>query len=369
MNCILLSFALSLSLASATLQRWVDSEYIVVTDGPVATTYETSKTWNNIPNFNAFMSRFTPEQYSEVVKDPNVKYIEVNQPVYAYGNCPDIQTGDQSWGQSRTTSLNGTGDYKHNKNWGEGVDLYIIDTGVNCAHEEFSDSECTCGPTFAGGEDGCTDGNSHGTFCASIAAGKVYGVSKGANLIGVKVLSDSGMGSTAGVISGMNYVAGMEGNRVASMSLGGPFSQASNDAANALVKSGVALAVAAGNENSDTCGKSPASSGLALTVGSTTIDDKRSFFSNYGPCLDIYAPGSDITGASNKPGTYVTASGTSMATPHVAAVMAKIRGEDPSLSPANVKQQVLSTGLVNFVEDAKEGSPNTLLHVECGCAC
>jgi len=355
------------TLSDAMLNTWVEGNYIIVTKEPIMNAnYNAMESWNNIPNFNGFLSKLTRDQFNEAQNDPLIKYIELDKPVYALGDyCPNIQSGNQSWGQSRTTRVNGTGEYNHNKEWGSDVDLYVIDTGVNCEHEEFDNIKCSCGPTYSDGIDGCSDGNSHGTFCASIASGNIYGVSKSPNIIGVKVLGDSGMGSTAGVIAGMNYVAGQTGNRVASMSLGGGFSQASNDAANAMVESGVALAVAAGNENMDACYKSPASAELAITVGSMDINDKRSYFSNYGKCMDIYAPGSDITGASNNPGTYVTGSGTSMATPHVAAVLAKLRSDNPYMSPLMIKSKLLSSTLEDMIEDAKEESPNKLLHIEC----
>ena len=172
------------------------------------------------------------------------------------------------------------------------------------------------------------------------------------------------MGSTSDIISGINYVASQTGNRVASMSLGGGFSQASNDAVNALVQSGVPLAIAAGNSNADTCRFSPASAELPIAVGSTTQGDVRSAFSNYGPCTDIFAPGSDITGATNIPGQYVTGSGTSMATPHVAGVLAIMRSKDATISPEQAKREIVTNGLENVLKDVRN-SPNVLLHVDC----
>ena len=354
-----------------------DSEFIVVmkpagkSSALLSSRYSTQRQWTHIPGFTGFLATLTDSDREDLSSDPEVAYIEPNEPVYAlplFGEveCPVVETGPQSWGQGRVTRVNGTGDYRHDPEWGKGVDLYIIDTGTNCEHEEFD--SCDCGPTFSGGLDGCSDGNSHGTFCGSIAAGKVYGIAKGAHIIGVKVLSDSGMGSTASVISGMDYVAAQSGTRVASMSLGGGFSQASNDAADALVRAGVTLAVAAGNDNSDACSHSPASAPLPICVGSTDKEDQRSFFSNYGSCTDVFAPGSDITGASNKPGTYVTGSGTSMATPHVAGVLAALRSMDHTLCPWKLKTKLLTDALNDYVADVGEDSPNRLLHLQCeGC--
>lgn len=366
----LFKFFALIGVASATEDTV--GEYIVVLksgSGDLLATqsrYSIKGTWSSIPGFRAFLTDASHEDLEYMTNDPGVDYFEINQPVYTDGRyCPSTETGPQSWGQGRVTRVNGTGDYRHDPTWGSGVDLYVIDTGVNCEHEEFANTECTCGPTFAGGADGCTDGNSHGTFCASIAAGDVYGIAKSSHIIGVKVLSDSGMGSTAGVISGMDFVASRTGNRVASMSLGGSFSQASNDAADALVRSGVALAIAAGNDNEDACRHSPASAPLPICVGSTDKEDQRSFFSNYGSCTDIFAPGSDITGASSEPGTYVTGSGTSMAAPHVAGVLAALRGLDPNLSPRKLKRLVLTEASDDVISDVGDGSPNRLLHLDC----
>lgn len=373
-------FSLLLSLlpytSLAVKKIWDGGEHIVVMNNAfgsmsiesLAAKYNPSTVWGELPGFLGFGARLTIEDVLDLEGSDEVAYVEPDQSVYATGwgpstICPSVQTGDQSWGQSRVTRLTGAGDFSHDPSWGSGVDLYILDTGVNCDHEEFT--SCGCGPTFAGGEDGCSDGHYHGSFCASIAAGRTYGVAKSANVTGVKVLSDFGSGSISSIISGMNYVAGQEGNRVASMSLGGGYSQASNDAADALVRAGVALAIAAGNSNRDACSYSPAAAGLPITVGSTDIDDRRSSFSNIGSCVDVFAPGSDITGGNNKPGEYVTGSGTSMATPHVAGALAALRGEDPSLSPRKLKSLIQLNGLDDLLTDVGESSPNLLLHIDC----
>ena len=323
--------------------------------------YDTSSVWTHIHGFHGFAASLTPTQHTTLLESPHVDYIEPDLPVFAY--CPDVQTGSSSWGQSRTTRRKGTGDFEHDASWGKGVDLYILDTGVNCDHEEFS--SCVCGPTFADGDDGCSDGNSHGSFCASIAAGRVYGLAKSTNIVGVKVLADNGVGSISSVIQGMNYVASQPGIRVASMSLGGGFSQASNDAADALVREGVPLAVAAGNSNKDACAFSPASAPLAITVGASDQQDRRSSFSNYGACLDIFAPGSDITGADRTPGLYVTGSGTSMATPHVAAILSALRSQHPDASPAELQEMLASHSTRSALQDVGDGSPNRLLYMFC----
>ena len=349
----------------------VDRNYLVVVTPDTSMTsgmlsrYRNIEAWGSIPDFNAFRATLSPSELTSLRSEPFVSYVEEDKPVYAVGDlsCPNTQIGAQSWGQGRVTGYNSTSSFLYDKLWGDGVDLYVIDTGVNCEHEEFE--KCSCGPSFAGGVDGCTDGNSHGSFCASIAAGKLYGIAKSAHVIGVKVLSDSGMGATSGVIAGMNYVAEQTGNRVASMSLGGGYSQASNDAADALSRSGVALAIAAGNSNANTCNFSPASARFPITVAATDKRDSRAYYSNYGACADIFAPGSDITGASNTPGQYVIGSGTSMATPHVAGVLAAKRGIYSASAPLDLKREIISEALESVVSDAGVDTPNLLLHINC----
>jgi subtilisin family serine protease len=278
--------------------------------------------------------------------------------------CSDTQTGKQSWGQSRTTRTKGTGDYEHEKTWGKNVKVYVIDTGSNCNHEDFN-AACSCGPTFSGGTNGCSDGNGHGTHCASTATGTVYGISKNAELVGVKVLGDSGSGSTSGVIAGMDWVASQGSGSVASMSLGGGYSSASNNAVDGMTRAGVTVVVAAGNDGRDACNYSPASASTAYTIGATTQSDARSSFSNIGKCVDIFAPGSSITAAWYKPGQTNTISGTSMACPHVAGAAAAILSENPRFTPAEVKSALDNLALTGVISNVGANSPNKFLHLEC----
>jgi aqualysin 1 len=207
------------------------------------------------------------------------------------------------------------------------------------------------------------DCNGHGTHVAGTVGGATYGVAKGVTLIAVRVLDCSGNGTNSGVIAGMDWVTS---NRVlpavANMSLGGGFSQAINDAVTRMTNAGVSLAVAAGNENQNACNTSPASAAAAITVGATTSSDARASFSNYGTCLDVFAPGNSITSSWYTSTTATnTISGTSMASPHVAGVAALYLQGNPSASAATVANAIISTSTTGKVTSPGTGSPNRLL--------
>ena len=213
---------------------------------------------------------------------------------------------------------------------------------------------------------GTTDCNGHGTHVAGTVGGTTYGVAKQVTIRPVRVLDCNGSGTTSGVIAGVDWVTSNHAAgapAVANMSLGGGVSSALDTAVNNSIADGVTYAVAAGNENTNACNGSPSRVGAALTVGSTTNTDARSSFSNYGSCLDIFAPGSNITSAWHT-GTSATntISGTSMATPHVAGVAALYLQGNPSASPATVGNAITSTATTGVVSGAQTGSPNRLLY-------
>lgn len=194
-------------------------------------------------------------------------------------------------------------------------------------------------------------------------------MAKESNLIAVKVLSDSGSGSTSGVIAGIDWVAEQApttGRKsVANLSLGGGFSETQNDAIAALVDAGVTVAVAAGNDNSDACNYSPASSPPAITVAATDKTNSRASYSNYGDCCDIFGPGSSITSAwIGSPTATNTISGTSMASPHICGVAALYLSEDNSLSPAEVTQKMLADASTGEISDTK-GTANLMAYATC----
>ncbi len=245
---------------------------------------------------------------------------------------------------------------------GAGVTAYIIDTGIRADHVEFG-GRVTSGYTAISDGVGSNDCNGHGTHVAGTVAGSTVGVAPSATLVPVRVLSCSGGGTIAGVIAGINWTIAnhLPGvPAVANMSLGGGYSPALNSAVAAAVADGIVFAVAAGNENADACGVSPASEPTAITVGSTTSTDARSSFSNYGPCLDIFAPGSSILSAWITSATATdTYSGTSMAAPHVAGAAAVLLSM--GYTSANAATALVTLASLNRVADAGAGSPNRLL--------
>ncbi|MGH3084736.1 MAG: S8 family serine peptidase, partial [Gaiellaceae bacterium] len=240
---------------------------------------------------------------------------------------------------------------------------YIIDTGVRGTHNEFT-GRMGNGADFVGDGNGTNDCHGHGTHVAGTTGGTTYGVAKGFMIHPVRVLNCQGSGTTSGVIAGVDWVTNNSPSpAVANMSLGGGVSTALDNAVSSSISSGVSYAIAAGNSNANACNFSPARVGTANTVGSTTSSDARSSFSNYGTCLDIFAPGSSITSAWNTSDTTTnTISGTSMATPHVAGAIALYLDANPGAPPATVTSALVSNATTGKVSNPGAGSPNRLLY-------
>ena len=316
-------------------------------------------------SLNGVLVKANAAQIQSLLKDPNIKYVEQDQRVSIE---PMVEAaGDQggaTWGldriDQRDLPLNSNYHYDYD---GSGVTAFVIDTGVRNTHNEFG-GRASSGYDFIDNDNDSSDCNGHGTHVAGTIGGSTYGVAKNVNIVGVRVLNCSGSGNNSGVISGINWVKNnAQGPSVANMSLGGGASQALDDAVNAAVAAGISFVVAAGNDNSNACNYSPARAANAVTVGSTTSTDSRSSFSNYGTCLDIYAPGSSITSAwYNSNSATNTISGTSMASPHVAGVAALYLAENPALSPTQLTNLLVSRASSGKVGDAKTGSPNKLLY-------
>jgi len=255
---------------------------------------------------------------------------------------------------------------------GEGVHVYVFDTGIRATHtdfggraipalESFRKRAVECAPTDSNCAD---DKHGHGTHCAGTVAGKKYGVAKKAKVYAVKVLSDGGRGSTAGIAKAYDWVI-RKANRpaVVSMSLGSHGrSRAHRDGVNKVTESGIIVVVAAGNENTDACEKSPAHVHTALTVGATTIRDHRAAFSNWGPCVDIFAPGKGILSAGHRSDTGAAKfSGTSMACPHVSGAAALILARSPNKTPQQITAELQQSATQGKVQDSKVNSPHNLL--------
>ena len=250
---------------------------------------------------------------------------------------------------------------------GTGVSIYVIDTGVFAGHNEFQvdgRSRVQAGMDFTVSPPGRGDSDchGHGTHVSSTAAGKNLGYATNALIYPVKVLSCSGSGSLTNVILGIEWASKQPGRKVISMSIGGGRSDALNKATKNAVALNAVVVVAAGNSAADACGYSPASELSAITVAATTKTDERAYYSNYGACIDMYAPGSDIIGASPISRVAITSmSGTSMACPHVSGVSATILQEMPSATPDQVRLRLLAWAEVNKITHSMPGTPNFFL--------
>ncbi|GGK27907.1 hypothetical protein GCM10008955_22110 [Deinococcus malanensis] len=306
-----------------------------------------------------FAGTLSAQNLSRLQADPRVKYIERDSRVL----LRTTQT-NATWGLDRIDQpalpLSGSFTYEQT---GMGVTAYIIDTGINTAHTNFG-GRAVWGTNTTG--DGVnSDCQGHGTHVAGTVGSATWGVAKNVKLVAVKVLNCEGSGTTSGVIAGLNWAAQQRsGPAVANMSLGGGASQALDDAVASATNSGLTVVVAAGNSNVDACGSSPARAPSAVTVGSTTSTDARSSFSNYGSCLDLFAPGSNITSTWIGSTTATSASsGTSMASPHVAGAAALILQANPAYTPAQVSNALIANSASGKVTSAGTGSPNRLLQV------
>ncbi|KAI9930035.1 hypothetical protein ASPWEDRAFT_167705 [Aspergillus wentii DTO 134E9] len=333
-----------------------------------------------------YAGHFHEDVIEQVRRHPDVEYVEKDSEVHTMENASVEKSAP--WGLARIShrdslSFSTFNKYLYAEAGGEGVDVYTIDTGINIDHVDF-EGRATWGKTIPN-NDYDEDNNGHGTHCSGTIAGKKYGVAKKANLYAVKVLGSSGSGTMSDVIKGVEWAAQSHNKKVeaaksgkskkfkgsvANMSLGGGKSPTLDLAVNAAVDAGLHFAVAAGNDNADACNYSPASAENAVTVGASTLGDERAYFSNYGKCTDIFAPGLNIlstwTGSKHAVNTI---SGTSMASPHIAGLLAYYVSLYPAqdsafsvgeITPKKLKEAIIAVSTEGALTDIPSDTPNLL---------
>ncbi|MGW3086505.1 S8 family peptidase [Streptomyces sp. NPDC001108] len=314
---------------------------------------------------NGYSVELSEAQAKKFAADPAVESVAQNRTFHVTGT----QTSPPSWGLDRIDqkSLPLNQSYTYPDHAGAGVTAYIIDTGVRISHSDFG-GRASNGYDAIDNDNTAQDGHGHGTHVAGTVAGTSYGVAKKAKIVAVRVLDNSGSGTTDQVVAGIDWVtANAVKPAVANMSLGGGADAVLDAAVRKSIASGVTYAVAAGNESTDASTKSPARVGEAITVGSTTSTDARSSFSNYGSVVDIFAPGSSITSTWNTSDSATnTISGTSMASPHVAGAAALYLADHPGDTPAQVSAGLVAAASTGVVTNPGTGSPNRLLNVGTG---
>ncbi|KAL5336265.1 peptidase S8/S53 domain-containing protein [Aspergillus crustosus] len=337
-------------------------------------------TFNIAGSLMGYSGHFHEDTIEEIRNHPDVEYIERDSEVHTLEDSAVERNAP--WGLARIShrdslSFGTFNKYLYASEGGEGVDVYTIDTGINVNHADF-EGRATWGKTIPNNDEDA-DGNGHGTHCSGTIAGKKYGVSKKANLFAVKVLRSSGSGTMSDVVRGVEWAveshlkAAKKGRKfkgsVANMSLGGGKSKTLEDAVNAGVENGLHFAVAAGNDNADACSYSPAAAELAVTVGASTLADERAYFSNYGKCTDIFAPGLNILSTwIGSDHAVNTISGTSMASPHIAGLLAYFVSLQPSkdsafaveLTPEKLKKDIISIATQGILTDIPADTPNLL---------
>jgi subtilisin family serine protease len=313
---------------------------------------------------NGYSGEMSAEQAAEIATDPSVQYVQ--QVVSVSG--VDTQNNPPNWGVDRidqqSLPLNSRFDYPSNP--GQGVRVYVLDSGINANHADFS-GRIAAGRDFVDGDTTPQDCHGHGTHVAGTAAGTAYGVAKKATIVPVRVLNCQGGGADDDLVAAANWVAGSGVKpAVVNYSIGCRqrcSTPAMDTAARGVVAAGIQWVQAAGNSNDDACYYSPQKVSETITVGNSNRSDQRRSDSNYGTCLDIWAPGTDIVSASHTSNTGTTTmSGTSMASPHVAGAVALYLQRNPSATSAKVRNALVDNASTGKLTGINSGSPNTLLN-------
>ncbi|MFE6849025.1 S8 family serine peptidase [Streptomyces sp. NPDC057686] len=319
-----------------------------------------TRTYNCV--LNGYVVTVSRDRVTRLAADPLVESVVQDQTVSATATQP----GPPSWGLDRIDQrpLPLDHSYTYADSAGQGVTAYVIDSGVRITHQEFG-GRAAYGYDVIDGDNIADDGNGHGTHVAATIAGTSYGAAKKANIVAVRVLDNTGSGTSSGTIAGIDWVTQHAAKpAVVNMSLAGGANPALDSAVRNSIAAGITYAVAAGNSNTDVSGFSPSRVSEAITVGATASSDARAGYSNYGGGLDLFAPGSGITSAWMTSDTAVaTISGTSMATPHVTGAAALYLAAHPTSTPAQVAAALTSAATPDLVVSPGTNTPNRLLYV------
>ena len=318
-------------------------------------------------SISGFSADLTHDQVVALSNDPRVEAIEENS-FFRISTTQELEVDGgwrPTWGLDRIDQANLPMDGKYSYEFtGSGVDVYVVDSGISATHQQFGGRVSTGYSAFVDTV-GSTDCNGHGTHVAGVIGANTYGVAKDVSLIPVRVLNCTGGGSTANVLAAVEWIIDDHADTkpaVANFSLGGSFSIALNGAMVSLMEDNISVVIAAGNSNRDACSYSPASEPLAITVGGINQADGKVPSSNFGSCIDVFAPGTDIVSTWFTSDTSLRSmSGTSIAAPFVSGVVAMMLDENNALTPAQVHDQVVITATNTPISASGTGSPTRIL--------